>query len=210
MHTLIAHHLILTGYGHWLPNDVRGSMSHEVHSPRLKDIAPLHYGRKSIQPSREELRSFHWVADVELHFPLLWWEAPARGAIADALGEVVTSEKLTCYACAVLRNHVHLLVRKHRMKAEEMLGALKETGRDRLIKVGLAPADHPVFSADSRHIYKNTPEEVRGCIGYIWDNYAKHRIAPIPTPWVTAYDGWPLHGKETAPSRKRMPGRSLQ
>jgi hypothetical protein len=193
MHTLIAHHIVLTGYGHWLPNDVRGSMSRQVYSPRLESTGPLHYGRKPVQPTREELRAFHQVADSQLQFPLLWWEAPARKAITDALGEVVASENLTCYACSVLSNHIHLLVRKHRMKAEQMLAAFKEAGRERVVRAGLAPANHPVFSADSCHIYKNTPEEIRGCIGYIWDNYKKHCIPPVLAPWVTQYDGWPLH-----------------
>lgn len=35
---IIAHHLILHGYGHWLPNDPRGSGSREIRQ-RIDDIS---------------------------------------------------------------------------------------------------------------------------------------------------------------------------
>jgi hypothetical protein len=189
---VIAHHIILTGYGHWLPNDARGSMSREVRSERLEDIGPLHHGRRPVQPTGEALRAFHRAAGPVLHYPLLWWNGVARQAMIDAFGDVVKREGLTCYACAVLRNHVHLLVRKHRWRAEQTSAAMKTTGRERLIGLASAPAGHPVFSADCCHIYKSTAEEVRTCVDYIWGNYKKHRLAPALAPWVVEYDGWPL------------------
>jgi hypothetical protein len=56
---VIAHHIILTGYGHWLPSDPRGSRSLEFHRPDLGDFGPIHLGRKREQPSKEELQAFH-------------------------------------------------------------------------------------------------------------------------------------------------------
>ena len=56
MRTVIGHHLILTGYAHWLPNDVRGSGSDEVRGEELRPLGQIYYGRKEVQPPREELR----------------------------------------------------------------------------------------------------------------------------------------------------------
>ena len=52
---VIAYHLVWMGYGWWLANDIRGSMSHCIRNDLLKDLADLHYGRKRIQPSSREL-----------------------------------------------------------------------------------------------------------------------------------------------------------
>jgi hypothetical protein len=188
---VIAHHIILTGYGHWLPNDPRGSMSHEVHAPRIAELGPLHYGRKEVQPSRSELRAFHHGAKERLYHPVLWWDDAGRQALADAIGGVVVREKLTCYACSVLRDHVHLLVRKHRLKAQQMSEAFRAAGREQLVRLGMAGDDHPVFSADPCHLFKSSPQEVRSCVRYIHDNYVKHRLAPVQASWVVPYDGWP-------------------
>lgn len=70
---VIAHHFILTGYGHGLPNDPRGSMSSEVRQGKIAPLGERHYGRKTVQPSREELRGFHRRAKGELEHAVLWW-----------------------------------------------------------------------------------------------------------------------------------------
>ncbi|MCE5325581.1 MAG: hypothetical protein ABFD92_17650 [Planctomycetaceae bacterium] len=35
---IIAHHIILTGYGHWLPNDPRGSLSRSVYKDSIESM----------------------------------------------------------------------------------------------------------------------------------------------------------------------------
>ena len=57
----------------------------------------------------------------------------------------------------------------------------------------MVPADPPVFSADSCHVFKSTPPLVAGCVQYINANYPKHRLAPIPCDFVVPYDNWPFH-----------------
>ncbi len=57
-----GYHLIWTVYGYWLPNDPRGSTSKEVRIAKIKDLGPLHFGRKKQQPSSRTLREFHGKA----------------------------------------------------------------------------------------------------------------------------------------------------
>ena len=54
---ILAHHLIWTLYGHWPPNDLRGSGSDIVHDEELAALAPVHHGRKPphLQPSRTQM-----------------------------------------------------------------------------------------------------------------------------------------------------------
>ena len=68
---VLAYHIVLTGYGHWLPNDIRGSLSHTIHSPALAELGDIHYGRKPVQPSRAELRGFHKRAKEKLYYSVL-------------------------------------------------------------------------------------------------------------------------------------------
>ena len=192
---VIAHHLVLTGYGHWLPNDPRGSMSAEVRREHIDALGDRHLGRKWKQPSREELRAFHQRAKEELEHPVLWWADAERQAIVEAFARLIRGEKLTCYACAVLQNHAHLLVRRHRLNADELVTLFKNVARDAIRAIDLAPPKHPVFSADSCHVFKDNPRAVRTCVTYIQDNHRKHRLSPIVCGAVTEYDDWPFHKK---------------
>jgi hypothetical protein len=130
--SVIGHHLILTGYGHWLPNDVRGSGSREVRSEELQPLGEIHFGRKEVQPPREELREFHLQAVEKLYHPVLWFDEAKRQAIAYAFQKVVTRRSYTVWACAILRNHPHLCIRRHRDDALTMWTELARASREAL------------------------------------------------------------------------------
>ena len=190
---VIAHHIILTGYGCWMPNDPRGSLSGEIRTENMRSAGAGHYGRKANQPSHPELRAFHREASSRLAHPLLWFDGPHRTALGEAFGEVIAANRLTCYACAAMRNHAHLVIRKHRLKAEAMIAKLKEASRRLLSKRGLLPPLHPLWSSDPYSAYKDTPQAVRAAIAYIQRNFAKHNIEPQRWEYVTPYDDWPFH-----------------
>jgi REP element-mobilizing transposase RayT len=161
-----------------------------VYSPDLEPLAQHHFGRRKIQPSREELRAFYQEAQQRLAHPVLWWDNAERQALAEAFGQVVREYRLTCYACAVMRNHVHVLLRKHRLKAEDMSARLKERGRDLLREGGLAAAEHPIFSESCCHLFKSDVDAMRNCVAYIESNFQKHGIPRNTYDFVTPYDGW--------------------
>ena len=188
---ILAHHLILTGYGHWLPNDPRGSMSHEVRSRPLRGLGEHHYGRKPVQPSRPELREFHQKAKEPLRFAVRWFDEPERQVLIQAAGQVVQEKRLTCYAAAVLDNHLHLLIRRHSMQGQEIVRLFKDRLAAGLHETALFHPEHPVFSEDSCVIFKNDRIAIRTCIAYILDNFAKHKLPVEIYPFVQDYDGWP-------------------
>lgn len=190
---IIAHHIILTGYGHWLPNDPRGSLSKELRNPRLRQLGEIHFGRKKHQPTLQQLKAFYAKAERLLAHPVVWFESRMMQLVGEAFAQVVQDQKFTCYACAVLRNHAHLLIRRHRVAATEMIEMFKTAARRAMASAGTIPAGHPVWSQDPYVAYKDTPDAVRAAVEYIRKNFAKHRIEPQNWGFVVPYDNWPFH-----------------
>jgi REP element-mobilizing transposase RayT len=191
---VIAHHLVWTAYGWWLPNDPRGSGSRTIRSDVIADLGALHFGRKRVQPAAREIRQFYERASAVLRHPLQTFDDAARDAIASAFGEVIADQRYACYACAVMPDHVHILIRKHKHHAEEMIEALKAHSRLRLSALGHRTPDHPTWVGGAGwKVFLDHPDEIRRTIRYIEQNPVPLGL-PIQTwPFVAAYDGWPLH-----------------
>lgn len=186
---VIASHIILTGYGHWLPNDPRGSMSPRVWSRGLRELAEPHYGPKQQQPSIRELRTFHQRAADKLAHPPLWFNAAYRQAIAEAFHTVMQHHGYTCFACAIVTNHAHLIIRRHREKAREMIHRLKTESAARLRAEPDIPDEHPIWSDDPYPKFLHTPADVRRTIAYVNNIFAKSKLPPQQYSFITPYTG---------------------
>jgi hypothetical protein len=122
---VIAHHLIWVAYGWWLGNDPRGSMSKWIRSDLITELGELHHGRKRIQPKSAVIRDFYNRAEDRLKYPLLTFSPADVLIIAKAIAECLRVERYTCYALAIMPDHIHILIRKHKHKAEEMIANLQ-------------------------------------------------------------------------------------
>lgn len=190
---VIAHHLIWTAYGWWLPNDPRGSRSRVIRRDVLAELGDLHHGRKKVQPASREIRAFYRGAEPKLTHPLREFSAIEMGTIAGAFGDAVANNRYTCYACAILPDHVHVLIRKHKHKAEDMIANLQAISRSRLRERFGHCAGRPVWGGGGWKVFQDHPDDVRRTIAYIKGNPPKHRLPPQQWPFVKEYDGWPLH-----------------
>jgi len=191
---VIAHHLIWTLYGWWLPNDPRGSCSRLIRSDYLKELGELHYGRKQVQPASRDIRAFYEQAASALKFPLLDLSAGAAvAAVAAGFAQAIATFKYTCYACAILPDHVHLIIRKHKHCAEDMIENLQHLSRLRLSALNLRPDDHPTWCRSGWKVFLDHPDEIRRTIGYIERNPIPYRLPIQHYDFVTPYDNWPLH-----------------
>jgi REP element-mobilizing transposase RayT len=197
---VIAHHLMWTLYGWWLPNDPRGSTSKFIRNDLVADLGELHQGRKKIQPAGRDLRVFYEQAALVLKHPLLEFEVGEFAAVAKAVGDAVKECGYTCYAFAVMPDHVHLIIRKHRDLAEEMIEKMQTLSRERLKKEGIRNEDHPVWTRGGWKVFLDHPDEIRRTIHYIEQNPVKLRLPVQRWPWVTVYDNWPLHVGHSASS----------
>jgi hypothetical protein len=83
-----AYHLIWTGYGHWLPNDPRGSTSHEMRCAKMEPLGELHFGRKQVQPAGRIVREFYEAASGVLKHKLLSFDRKQIETIAQSFEEV--------------------------------------------------------------------------------------------------------------------------
>jgi REP element-mobilizing transposase RayT len=190
---VIAHHLLSTAYGWWLPNDLRGSTSTCIASDVIAELGQLHFGRKKIQPASWAIRKFYHDAKTLLRYPLLTFTSEDVEIIGSAFARVVANERYTCYACVIMPDHVHLANRKHKHTAEEMIRNFQDASRDALRAAGRRSADHPVWAQGGWKVFLDSPDDVRRTIGYIDDNPTKMRLPKQSWPFVTPYDGRPLH-----------------
>lgn len=204
---VIAHHLVWTAYGWWLPNDPRGSGSDTVHNDVLAELGELHKGRKTLQPAGRVVREFYEQAAPLLRHPLLTFDDAARAEIAEAFGQEIERQKYTCWACAVMPDHVHVLIRKHRHQAEEMAENLMRASRTQLIERGHRERTHPTWIAGfGWKVFLDHPDEVRRTVRYVEQNPVKARLPAQEWPFVKPYDGWPLHPGHSpdSPYAKRL------
>jgi REP element-mobilizing transposase RayT len=193
---VIAHHLVITLYGHWLPNDLRGSGSTEFYDDKFAALGPIHRGRKPqhLQPSRSELHEFHAQVKPLLNFEPLWIDDATRQIFADAIGEVIHRNRYTCYRCAICANHLHLVIRKHRDSYEEMWRLITEHARAQLVASHHSEriaAQHPVFSQRPYAVFLYTIDDIYSRVQYVSDNPQKEGLPEQHFDFETLYDGWP-------------------
>ena len=187
---VIAHHLIWTAYGWWLPNDPRGSASHLIRSDVIADLGELHYGRKRVQPASSEIRTFYENAKQLLKHELQTFSPAEIALIADAFADEIHKRNYTCYACAIMPDHIHILIRKHRDRAEDMIAHFQEASRTILIESAGRANEHPVWGGPGWKVFLESREDIERTIGYIDDNPRKARLPAQAWKFVTRYDGW--------------------
>ena len=129
-----------------------------------------------------------------MQFPVLSFDERQIAIVAEAFDDVIR-QHYTCYAAAIMPDHVHLLLRKHRDKSEQMISRLQGASRLRLIEAGGVDPEHPMWINGGWRVYLETPNDVRRTIGYIERN---PRI-PQRWPFVSAYDNWPFHKRMRDP-----------
>ena len=190
---VIAHHLVWTAYGWWLPNDPRGSMSKYIDRDVLSELGELHYGRKRVQPESRTIREFYERAKSRLKDELLTFTSEELVAIGSAFAETMHRERYTCYACALMHDHVHLVIRKHRDLAEDMILKLQISSVKAVRALGRRDSEHPVWGGSGWKVFLDSPADIRRTIKYVEDNPIKARIPAQKWEFVVAYDCWPFH-----------------
>jgi len=172
---LIAHHLILYGYGHLFPSHSRGGIQDALRREKSADFRPVRdAGKRGRSP-----------------FPLVWFDEAKRRAVGAAFAEVVRRKRYTVWACAVLDNHAHLCVRTHRENAEAMRQEFVEESQGQLRLFSDVADNHPIWSNWLRVLSLCTPGAVRRAASQIAESPVKEGLAPQHWPFIQPYEGWP-------------------
>ncbi|HEV2295053.1 MAG TPA: hypothetical protein VGR35_14455 [Tepidisphaeraceae bacterium] len=190
-HSSLPYHLIWTIYGYWLPNDVRGSSSKTIRKDLLKDLGELHRGRKKIQPLRHDLLKFFDNARERLEFAVREFSAAEIACIAKAFGGTINACRYTCWACAIMPDHVHLIIRKHKHTAELMLANLQRESHLALREAGLFDVQHPVWGGPGWSVFLDHPDDVWRTIEYVEKNPLEIGLPKQVYFFVKPYDNWP-------------------
>jgi REP element-mobilizing transposase RayT len=185
-----GYHLIWSVYGSWLPNDPRGSSSHEIRVPVIAELGELYQGRKQVQPARGEIREFYANAEMVLKHERLFLTDDEISFVGKCFEQTIRTRNYTCYGCAIMPEHVHLLIRKHRDKAEEMIEHFQRDSREKLIETGRRCSDHPVWGGPGWKVFLHTREDMERIALYIRQNPIKAGRPAQDWSFVKKYDGW--------------------
>src|SRR5579872_7120611 len=135
-----AHHLIIATYGFWLPNDPRGSWSEMVRAFEVAKFgeATKVETRSSVAGVAHDYR-LRQKAKESLKYPVVSFSGIQARSVAAGFAKYVQRSGVVVWACAILPEHMHLVVRRQTYGAEKMMQQFKGNATMRLNKDGLHP-----------------------------------------------------------------------
>ncbi len=136
----IATHLVFGCYGFWLPNDPRGSWSRYVGSRRLLRFGPATWTptRESLATQRHDVDS-RLTAKKSLKYPVVTLSGIQARAVAKGIAAAVGESMYILHACSIMRDHVHMVVRRHNHSARRIIGHFKGRATQKLTQEGIHP-----------------------------------------------------------------------
>jgi len=179
---IVGYHMILGAYGFWLPNDPRGSWSDFVGSWEL-----FRYGRTT--RTTESRSTAHVPHDNALrlsakqalkHPPVQFNGLQAR-AVGRGFANYFQGSGLPVWACAILPDHVHLVIGQPTISVEQLAIQLKGEATQQLIAEGIHPFGHLMtangrppkcFARGEWKVFLD-PEDVPRAIEYVDHNPVK-------------------------------------
>ena len=138
---MLGWHLIFSTYGFWLPNDERGSGSSHVRAQHIYEAggeATKVNTRHSVARQPHDLR-LRRLAKRALKYPAVKLSGLQARAVARGIAAVAPKVGLVVHACAIMPDHVHLVVPRHSMDGDEVLACIKRAGTRGLNDEGLHP-----------------------------------------------------------------------
>ena len=181
---MIAHHVIFTADGFWLPNDPRGSCSDFVAAWELVLAA----GKATrVNTTRSVARVPHdrtarLKAKESLQFPPVHFDDRQIAAIAEGFAHAVSEGRYEVFECSIMAEHVHMVIRHSPRDIKVVIGHLKQRASMRLYELRLHPFDglkRPggrAVSCWAEHgwsAFMDTPDDLRRAIDYVRQNPLK-------------------------------------
>ena len=168
---VLGYHLILTGYGFWLPNDPRGSWSDVVRVFELRPFGPARkvHTKQSIAHMSHN-RAKRAAAKRALKHPAIRFNGEQARAVARGIGEAVEAHALKIHAGTVIPDHVHLVVARHdRLSIEDIGQRIKASATRRWNAERIGFGRSP-WAKGQWAVYLNDESAVRRAIRYVEDN----------------------------------------
>jgi REP element-mobilizing transposase RayT len=195
---VLGYHVIIGAYGFWLPNDPRRSWSDFVGSWDL-----FRFGRATTTTETRSLAgvphdwSLRMQAKEALKYPAVSFNGVQARAIGRGFAQYVASSGLQIWACAILPEHIHLVVGRFRLKIEQVVIQLKGAATEQLIEEGIHPLGH-ITLPNGRHPkcfargqcapFLDTIEDIDRAIHYVENNLLKEGKPKQTWTFVTKFD----------------------
>jgi len=194
---VIASHVIIGAYGFWLPNDERGSWSDFVGSWEL-----LQFGRATTVEVRHSLARNQFdpamrdAAKAALKYPPITLTGLQARTVGRGFSAYAAKVGLDILACAILPQHIHLVLARHRLSVESLANHLKGAATQRLIEERLHPqAAHQgaksrppkAFSRGQWKVFLEDQADVARSIKYVNKNPERERLPPQRWSFITPY-----------------------
>lgn len=137
---IVGYHVIFSTYGFWLPNDPRGSWSDFVGSWDLFRYGPATKTTETRSLAhRDHDRALRKAAKSALKYPPVNFTGLQARAVARGFAVYVEKAKIPVWACAILPDHVHLVVGRSAIPVERLVIQLKGNATGQLLREGIHP-----------------------------------------------------------------------
>ncbi len=181
--TVLATHVVLSMYGFWLPNDPRGSWSTYTGGRDLflaggkatkvetrRSLAAKPHDRSKRQEIKKELKNP----------PVL-----LNGVQALAVAKGFATIEHPIHACAIMPEHVHLVLGRSMLPAKKIADRLKAAAEERLRDENIFPDGETIWARGCWQVFLSTPADVHRTIRYVNDNPIKAGLKPQHWSFVT-------------------------
>jgi len=187
---VIGYHVILSCYGFWLPNDPRGSWSDFVGKWELYKFggaATKTDSRKSVAGVSRDATA-RLKAKTLLKYPPLRLTGKQAIAVAHGFDAAVRESGMAIFSCAILPEHVHLVIGKHEYPVERVAAELKARANKRMRSECGWPVGRPMWANGFWKVFLNNPEGMIRAIKYVNANPIKEGNKLQHWDFVTAYN----------------------
>jgi REP element-mobilizing transposase RayT len=201
---VLAYHLIISAYGFWLPNDPRGSWSWIVRNPNLRVFgeATKVETHRSVA-GRPHDRAKRLAAKASLKYPPVRFDGLQAKAIGTGFGKYVEKSGLTVWACAIMPDHAHLVIARHRYDIEAIGNLAKGEATKQLRAENRHPFEAfqkrdgtvpPCFGRKWWSVFIDDEDHIEQSIRYVEKNPVKAgfksqaRMWPFVVPYPTRYE----------------------
>lgn len=194
----LGYHLMFSAYGFWLPNDPRGSGSRGLYADKLWEFGgPTKVAADDDRARHPHDRRKRLAAKTVLDRPPVKFDG-VQAAVARGFTNSVRRSRITIWACAVMPDHVHLVVAPHRHPIETLGNLPKGDATHQLMDEGIHPFQGrkgfrgrppSCFGRKWWVIFKDT-DEALAAIRYVVNNPIKAGLkAQDAWTCVTKYPG---------------------
>jgi REP element-mobilizing transposase RayT len=171
---ILAYHSIFGMYGFWLPNDPRGSGSDYVASWKL-----FRYGPATKTDSRRSVAhrplppNWQREAKTALQYPPAIVTGRQALAISRGFATAAGEGPYRVYACAILPEHVHLVIGAGPRRIRQIVGHLRSRATHVLRQQQLWDDDRPLWGEHGWNVYLESVAAVERAIRYVYNNPLK-------------------------------------